>query len=57
MDVITTVARVGAQTETLVAEKKKLVIRYIARDAVAQRLPALLRELISVLDVEIISRS
>ena len=40
----------------LVAEKKKLVIGFVARDAVARRLPGLLRELIPVLDVETVSR-
>lgn len=57
MDVITTLARVGATTETLVAEKRKLVIGFVARNNVASRLPGLLRELIPVLDVEIVSRS
>lgn len=57
MDVITTVARVGAITETLVLEKRKVVIGYVARHAVATRLPGLLRELIPVLNVEIVSRT
>ncbi|MGI9473772.1 MAG: hypothetical protein ACR2NZ_19680 [Rubripirellula sp.] len=52
MDVMTTVARVGAQIETVVAEGQRMVIGYVARNAVAQRLPGLLQELIYVLHVE-----
>lgn len=51
MDVLTTITRVGAEIESVVAANSRVELVVVARDQVALRLPKLIDQLVTVIEV------